>query len=182
MGTLVDLKNVRLSYPAIWTATDYEGDGNFKYRACLIFDRGSENEKRVRAAIEAAGKEKWADKAKAKLSKAEGTSFMCLHDGDEKDDDAYKGKLYISASNKVRPTIVDRDRTQLTEADGKPYAGCFVNAKVEIFAWEKGHGGVSASLKGLQFFRDGDAFTGASTVRADDFEEISDEEFADLVA
>jgi hypothetical protein len=190
MGKLVQLKNVRLSFPSIFEATDYQGDSNFKYRAQFIFDRGSANEKLLRSAIDEVTQELWGDKAKSILKKVENTNFFCLREGDSSrpDDPAYAGKMFVSATNDKRPKVVDRDNSVLAKDDEKPYAGCYVNAFIEIYAYGSSpkskakSTGVSAALKAVQFFRDGEAFTGGVSNSELEFEEVGDEDFADLVA
>ena len=35
---------------------------------------------------------------------------------------------------------MDRDRSPLTEKDSKPYAGCYVNAKLQLWTQDNQHG------------------------------------------
>ncbi|MNP47458.1 hypothetical protein D3C76_1415120 [compost metagenome] len=71
---------------------------------------------------------------------------------------------------------MDRDRTQLTAQEGKPYSGCYVNVIVDIWAQDNSYGKrINAQLQGIQFVRDGEAFSGGGTsADASDFEEIAD--------
>lgn len=96
--------------------------------------------------------------------------------------------MYVSARSKTRPSVFDQQRQELTESDGKPYSGCYVNASIELWAQDNDFGKrVNAQLRGVQFLRDGDAFGGgARPADADEFDEIavSDDtaEDADLTA
>ncbi len=54
------------------------------------------------------------------------------------------------------------DKTALTEADGRIYAGCYVNFNVDIWAQDGQYTGIRCSLNGVQFVKDGDAFGGAA--------------------
>jgi len=66
--------------------------------------------------------------------------------------------------------------TPLVKEDGKPYAGCYVNANIELYAYShpKGGKGVSASLRAVQFLKDGESF-GAGPVNAEDeFEAVEE--------
>ena len=95
--------------------------------------------------------------------------------GDEKADyDGYPGNMYIAAGNKARPLVLDRDKSPLTAADGRPHSGCFVNATITIFAYDNQGKGISASLGGVQFFKDGDAFAAGGIDSEDDFDEITE--------
>jgi hypothetical protein len=71
--------------------------------------------------------------------------------------------------------VIDRDKTPLTSADGRPYAGCFVNASVELWAQDNNFGKrINASLRGVQFFKDGDAFSGGGAASDDEFDSVED--------
>jgi len=90
----------------------------------------------------------------------------CLRDGNEKSDlEGYgDGVSFISASNKVRPGVVDRRTNPLTEQDGVIYAGCYVNAIIRLWVQNNGWGKrINAQLQCVQFVKDGDSF-GATTI------------------
>jgi len=74
------------------------------------------------------------------------------------------------------PTIVDLDRTRLTKADGRPYSGCYVVPRLDVWAQDNGYGRrINASIKGIQFLRDGDAFGASAPAQADDFDDLSNQ-------
>ena len=100
---------------------------------------------------------------------------MALHDGDLKSNyDGFPGNLYVSARSTTRPLVINNDKSPLTEQDGKPYAGCYVNASIELWAQDNNYGKrVNASLRGVQFLRDGDAFAGGGAASEDEFDDIS---------
>ena len=67
-------------------------------------------------------------------------------------------------------------RSPLVAADGKPYSGCHVNVIIDVWAQDNQYGKkINAQLQGIQFLRDGEAFSGGG-VAADqsDFEEITE--------
>jgi len=70
--------------------------------------------------------------------------------------------------------IIDRDKSPLTSEDRKPYGGCYVNAKVEIYCQTGENSGVRASFSVIQFYKDGDTFS-ASTPSTDGFDAIEDD-------
>jgi len=79
--------------------------------------------------------------------------------------------VFFSAANKRRPSVVDKDpNVPLVEADGRPYAGCYVNVCVSPWAWdhETGGKGVSFNLLAVQFLKDGEPFGGGESVKADE--------------
>jgi hypothetical protein len=115
-------------------------------------------------------------KAEAILKGLAATDKLCLHDGDAKSGyEGFEGNLFISARSKVRPSVFDGQRNELTEADGKPYSGCYVNVSLELWAQDNQFGKrINAQLRGVQFLRDGDAFSGGTRpADADEFDEIA---------
>jgi outer membrane protein assembly factor BamB len=168
MPTAIDtqlvLHNVRLSFPKLWEATSVDG-GKPRYSATLLIDKGDKAQlNAVNAVIkhlvdtEYGGKPLPGDK-------------LPLHDGEEKADkfDGYEGVYSLSAnrsSDHGRPNVVDVNKSPLTPDDGKPYAGCYVNAVVRLYALNgksskkpNSYGKrICASLEAIQFWRDGDPF------------------------
>ena len=94
---------------------------------------------------------------------------------DVKEYDGYEGMFYVATANTTRPTVVDRDRTPLMVEDGKPYSGCYVNGTITLWAQDNEYGQrVNGNLRGVQFFKDGEAF-GVKPVDADEeFDDIED--------
>ena len=71
---LVIIRNVRLSFPDLFQAKQYQGAGPFNYRATFLVEPKSDNAKAIEAAIVKAASAKWADKATATLKTLEGQS------------------------------------------------------------------------------------------------------------
>ena len=105
----------------------------------------------------------------------------CWQDGDSKAYDGYEGMMALSAKSSTRPLVIGRNREALAEADGKPYAGCYVNCFVDIFVYDSSGIGVSAGLAGVQFWQDGDSFGGGRPVDADEFDVADGAEADDFV-
>lgn len=175
------INNVRLSFPNIWKPVEFKpGDGRPRFDATFLVEPGSENDKKIRAAIEAAGKEVFADKWDKIKKGFEGNSNKyCYPDGDTKEYDGYEGMMYLSCHSKTKPAIYDRSPKKpdgtanlLTEEDGRPYSGCYVNATVEIYVQKGENPGVRGSFTGIQFARDGEAFSSGRPAVADDFEDL----------
>lgn len=183
----VKLNNVRLSFPDLFEATQFDGKGPFNYGASFLVEPGSANDKAILAALETVAKEKWAAKAPAILTAAKANpQKICYVNGDLKDYDGYAGHWALSskrAQDKGRPGVYDRDKSPLSVEDGKPYAGCFVNANVEFWAQDNSFGkAVRCTLVGVQFCGDGDAFSAGSVSKPDDFDDLSTSEEADALA
>lgn len=171
----VKLNDVRLAFPQLFEAKTVNGEGKPAFSASFLFPPDHPARKALDVAIEEVGKAKWAAKWPAIKKAMQAADKTCLHNGDTKAEyDGYEGNLYVSARNQVRPLVIDRDKRELGIADGKPYAGCFVNASVELWAQDNNYGKrVNASLMGVQFFRDGDAFAGGGTADPEDFDDLA---------
>jgi hypothetical protein len=161
------LKNARLSFPSLHEHASYQGQDLGKYEATFLIPKNSDDAKAVQAAIKEVGNDVLGDAwSKAKL---------CILDGDSKDYDGYEGMWAVKATTKKRPIVLDKDKSALTAEDDKPYAGCYVNASISIYAFQNNYGKfVQAQLNAVQFSKDGDAFGGGDTFSVDEFDDISD--------
>lgn len=191
----IHLNNVRLAFPVLFKPEQFNGTGEAAFSCSLLSPEqdpkvtivhadGKQEQSTLKSVIDQVGQAKWAKGWAAVKKTAEGKDLNCLHDGDLKAKYAgFEGNMYVSAradANK-RPTVVDRNRSPLTEQDGKVYAGCYVNAILEIWPQDNSFGQrVNAQLLGIQFVRDGDSFGGGSRAAgADEFAEITDGADAD---
>ncbi len=172
----ITLKNVRLAFPALFEAATVNGEGEPAFSAAFLLPPTHPQIKEIEAAQEAVGKDKFGAKWPTIRKEIVANNRMVLKDGDTKSSYAgYEGNLFINARNKTRPTVIDKDRSPLTAQDGKPYAGCYVNAIIELWPQDNNYGKrINASLSGVQFLRDGEAFSGGRPAAADDFEDVSD--------
>lgn len=170
------LINVRLSFPGLFEATAFKPGDEPKYKATFLIDKGSAQVKEVDAKILAVLREKYPQKAASIFASIRGNpNKCCWQDGEpggEPRYDGYEGCMALTAKNGVRPLVVDCDKSPLTKADGRPYAGCYVNASIDIFSYDSSGVGVSASLRGVQFAKDGEAFSGGGAADADDFDDL----------
>ena len=171
----IKLNNVRLSFPQLFEATTVNGEGKPAFSAAFLINPKDPQVAAINAAIDAVAKEKWGAKAEANLKAMRAADKVCLHSGDLKSNyDGFEGNLYISARNSMRPLVIDVNKSPLTEQDGKPYAGCFVNASLELWAQDNNYGKrVNATLMGVQFYKDGESFTGGGVADTDDFDDLT---------
>lgn len=170
---VIKLTNVRLSYPQLFVAKPPEPGKPPVFSATFLLDKKQhaalimQIEKLTeRVALDAF-------KKKVKLNR------VPLRDGNEKEEREGYGDevMFVGARNTKRPVVVDRDLTPLTADDSKPYAGCYVNATLRLFAFDHATGGkgVSASLRAIQFVKDGESF-GAGPVNAEEeFEAVTED-------
>jgi hypothetical protein len=108
------------------------------------------------------------------LKELEARDRTCRHDGDNKPYAGFAGNIYVNASSKVRPLVLDENRNPLVEADGKIYNGCVVNVLLDVWAQSSPQYGkrINATLLGVQFVRDDEPFSGGRGASPDDFDVI----------
>ena len=177
--TTIILRNVRIAFPDLWTAVQYEGKGPFSYRATFLIDPKSAEHSLVQETIQKVAIAGWGVKAKEVLLTIEGQSQkFCYIDGNTKGYDGYENMWALSTSRPQesgRPKVIDQRKNDLTVDDGKPYGGCIVNAKVQLWPQNNKFGrGLRASLIAVQFAKDGDAFGGAPPASDTGMEEVAD--------
>jgi hypothetical protein len=184
----IRLENVRLAFAAIFEPKAVNGEGEPRYSACLIMEpRYSPRMQKEdgtwamidwKTALGQVATDKWAAKSAAILEQLTKTDKICFkpHPKTNQTGDVYDGfenKWHLNCSNKTRPMVIDRDKSPLVQADGKPYSGCYVHATVDLWAQDNSFGKrINASLRGVQFAADGDAFAGGGTASEDEFEDL----------
>ena len=173
--SVITLKNVRLSFPQLWTPKAYMEGQTAKFSANFLLDK--ETDKGQLSDFKKAVKQAATLAFNGDIPKGLKT---CLGDGVEKAYDGYENSMFVSCSSRQRPVIIDRDRTPLVEEDERPYAGCFVNAAVSLWVQNNQFGKrVNCNLQAIQFVKDGDTF-GSGGVKVESvFDDISAEQAAD---
>lgn len=169
------LKRVRLAFPALFNPKAVNAGDKPAYSAALIISPKDPQVKLINEALAEVANGKWGAKGPATLKQLQAADKVALHNGDSKSQyEGFENNLFISTRNPARPTVVDRDKTPLTEADGKPYAGCYINAVVEFWAQDNNYGRrVNATILGAQFVDDGEPFAGGGVASEDDFDDLS---------
>jgi hypothetical protein len=174
-GITLKLENVRLSYPALFAARAMKlADGSqqeAKFSAVFLLNKKKHAPliAQIEKMIERVALEKFSKKVTLK--------HTCLRDGNDKEDtDGYGDDImFVPASTKSRPVVVDRDKTPLTAEDSKIYGGCYVNAGINLFAYSHpvGGKGISAGLRWVQFVKDGESFGGGHVDVDKEIDEIT---------
>jgi hypothetical protein len=171
------LKDVRLAFPNLWEPTTVNGEGKPRYSATLLMAQDHPQVEEIKRKIESIAKDKWRDKAASILAGLYKTDKVALHDGDTKAQyDGFSGNLFVAsaAQENAAPTVVDRDRSPLSQRSGRPYAGCYVNASLEFWAQDNAYGKrINCTLRGIQFYADGDSFSAGRPADSDEFEDVS---------
>lgn len=90
--------------------------------------------------------------------------------------DGFEDAFYLRARNEIQPLLINQLKQEVGRgAPGAPYGGCFVNMQVDL--WLQNHTefgkGLRCKMLGVQFVREGDAFTGGAKANVDDFETLA---------
>lgn len=203
---IVILPNVRLAFANLWRPGKDRAaaDGNTikgKYGAQGIWAPGSDADKIARQAFMEAATAKWGQNG-VNVIRALSKDKKALRVGNEMLDksgairDGYKDMFYIAAYNAAPPAIAAHKlfngKPVLIGEDGrayqngvaidvpfeifKPYAGCYVNLKVDIYAMDSAPPqgkSINATLLGVQYAGKGDAFGSGGPGTADGFGDVA---------
>ena len=176
----IKLENVRLSYPHLFKKhkSPKHPDSEPKYSAGFLIPKDGKEHKKVLDAINTVGKEKWGAKASGLITKYKMSSNTCCLKTEEMypENENMKGNVSLNANSSIRPLVLDCDKSELDEDSGRPYGGCYVNAVLDIYIQEGEHSGIRCQLKGVQFVKDGEAFSSATPAKADDFDIVETED------
>lgn len=171
------LLEVRLAFPALFTMRAFKPGDDPRYLATFIFPREHHAFTKMRELIKQVAAEKWDTRANNVIKELLAKDRLCLHDGSAKSEYAgFEGNMFVTASSKIRPLVLHRNRAPIAESDGIIYAGCVVNAKINVWAQDNQYGKrINAQLMGVQFVRDDEAFSGAGRVaKSDEFSDYGD--------
>lgn len=162
----IQIKNVRISFPSIFKRSVFNGEEG-KYEATVLIPK--EDKKTIKM-LEKAIADAQAE-AKIKVAKDK----ICLKDGDDSDYEDYFDHMTLKAANSKRPTVINRDKTPLTEEDEVIYAGCRVNIIIDFWVQNNSFGKrVNANLYGVQFVADDEPFGMGPVDVTDDFDDLDD--------
>lgn len=169
------LEDVRVAFAqGIFEKSSIDG-GKETFNAKFIIEPGSRQAKALEEIEKRLAKAKWGDawEKVLRIAHSEAKNKL-LRDGDLQKSNGFEGMLFVSAVNEERPTAYDRARRLVAREDGVVYSGCYVNARLEIWAQDNKWGQcIRAKLLGVQFVRDGDAFgSGMKPAGADDFPDL----------
>jgi len=169
----ITLNNVRLSFPALWEPRKGpDATSKPAYQAAFILDKKDNAAEiaAVKAAIAAIVKDSFKGKQPPKIA---------LRVGAEKPDvDGYgETVMFINSRSDKRPHVIGRKMEQLAESDGKPYAGCYVNASIRLWAQDNQYGKrINAQLRAVQFVKDGDEFGDSAVDVNKEFKPLDEED------
>lgn len=167
--SIVQIPNVRAAFLQVFAPKAFADNDKATFQASFLLPPGHPGIKAIEAAMLEVALEKWPKDGAQVLAGLRAKDRTCLRDGnDKKQYDGFEGNLYVSASSEKRPGVVDADGTPLVAADGRPYSGAYVYGTVDVWAQDNQFGRrVNATLLGVQFYRDGDHFSGGATLPSD---------------
>jgi len=167
-STKVITGKVRFSYAHVFEPSAINEGDDKKYSVSILIPKtDTATLAKINKAVEAAkqeGKGKWNGKIPPVLK-------LPLRDGDAErpDDEAYEGMMFLNASSKNKPGIVDENRDELMSKD-EFYSGCWGRASVNLYAFNvSGNKGIAVGLNNLQKLEDGDRLSGGGASAAEDF-------------
>lgn len=133
-----------------------------------VYDK-AEQEK-IEAAKIAAAKAKWPAEWEKKLKKINGNDNNKLLR--ESEDGDY---MFLKATRRPEdgmPKLVGRDRHTVAQSEGLFVSGAFVNALISLWAYDNQSTGISATLLGVQWVKEGEPFADAPMAAEDDFGDL----------
>lgn len=177
MNINIKLPMVRASFCKLFKAEKFDEnakEGSEKFSCVFILDKKKHAKqiKEIQTGIQAVLDEKFG-KGKMTPKKLVG---QLLRDGADKPDlDGYgPGVVFLSASNKNRPVVVDADKSVLTAEEGRPYSGCYVNASIGLWGQDNQFGKrVNATLRAVQFCKHGTPFGEKPADADEEFDDVS---------
>jgi hypothetical protein len=164
----------RISFANIWQPKSINGSEEKYSVSCLIPKSDKATLMKIHKAVEAAKEDgkarKWNGKIPPNLK-------LPLRDGDieRPDDENYAGHMFLNATSKEAPQIVDRRVQPIMDAM-ECGSGDYCNVSVNFYPFNaNGNRGVAAGLGNIQKVKDGERLSGR-TDAASDFEELADDE------
>ena len=160
----------RLSFANIWEPKSING-GDEKYSvSCIIPKADKATLAKIQKAIEAAKGKKWGGKIPPNLK-------LPLRDGDidRPDDENYADCMFLNATSKDAPQIVDRKVQPILDPMDCG-SGDYANVTVNFYGFSAScNRGIAAGLGNIQKVRTGERLAG-KTSAASDFDEIEGED------
>ena len=164
----------RISFANIWEARSINGSEE-KYSVSCIIPKGDKKtlakiNKAIEAAKEAGKSKKWGGKIPPNLK-------LPLRDGDidRPDDEAYANAMFINATSKDAPQIVDRKVDPILDPM-ECGSGDYCNVSVNFYGFNaNGNRGVAAGLGNIQLIKHGERLAGRASASSD-FTEVEGDE------
>ena len=172
------LKNVRLSFPELFTPGLFEGVSTGKYSATFMIPKTDEY-KGIISKIGTTIKALMAENGGVRIA----SDRICFRDGDQSGKEDYADHWTLRASTKkgrppqlLKPSLDLND--PITEADGLLLAGCYVSASLSIWYQQNYGRRINAELLAIAYVGPGEALGGMTNYdpndALDDFSDIGE--------
>lgn len=189
-SSITTLADVVIGFePDVFVAKARQGD-NAAFSAKFAVELGSENEKKIEAAMLAAATMKWKDAAPGILAKLKSERRVAYQpeaplDKDGKPYSAFMGKGAISTRNapSKKPALFDTDGNDILMDEGQFYAGARVHASIEFWAQDSAEYGrrINCNIRAVKQYKDGERLGGASPATANEFAGLPSGDAGDFV-
>jgi len=184
-ATQITTGKVRFSFCNLFAPKAAQGSDQAKYSVTLLIPKSDKATlAKIKTAIEAAKTSYMERNAGKKLPVALKNT---LHDGDGERPNGgmfgeeCKGHYVITVSSLNQPTIVNADKTPLTEPK-ELYSGCYGRAVINFYVYDNsGNKGISAGLNGVMKLYDGEPLSGGIVTDSDWDEPFEDDYEDDLL-
>lgn len=173
VSTKVVTGRVRLSYVHLTEPETAMDGGTAKFSTSILIDKDDkETINAINRAVEAAyrageGKLRGNGRSVPPLT----TLRTPLRDGDVErpDDEAYQGKLFLTARSTTRPGIVDRNLNPVIDP-AEVYSGRWARVSLTTFVYNNnGNRGIGMGLQNVQLLEDDEPLGGGRSRPQDDF-------------
>ena len=164
----------RISFANIWEPKSINGSEEKYSVSCIIPKSDKKTLMKIHKAVEAAKEatvgKRWGGKVPPNLK-------LPLRDGDidRPDDEAYTEAMFVNASSKDAPQVVDR-KVQPILDPMECGSGDYCNVSVNFYGFNaNGNRGIAAGLGNIQLVKHGDRLSGKASA-ASDFIEVEDDD------
>lgn len=161
----------RASYVHVFEPQVPQGGGDAKYSITMLIPKNdTATLNMIQAEINRALQE---GQAKVFNGQMPARPKLPLYDGDgvrangEPFGEECKGCMVITASSKIKPSVVDLNIQQIIDPNAF-YSGCYARASINFFAYnQSGNKGVGCALNNVQKVDDGEPLSGRATADED---------------
>lgn len=110
-------------------------------------------------------------------AKDDGIKFERLYNGDTKEYDGFAGMWVLATHNTEKPAVVDRKGNVVHPGEDQfPFSGCYVRGSITWWTQDNKYGkAIGVNLRGVQWVKTGEAFSGASIDPEGEFDALDDE-------
>lgn len=155
----------RVSYPRLKEARLQKDNKTLKYEVELIFGADADLSNLTKVVKETAERAFGKSVNPHKL-------MLPLKNGDEHNDEAYKGHKFVRLKSTRPIKCIGRARQDIDPET--IYAGCYARALVSAGSFDQANKGVTLIPHAIQFIRDGEPLGGTGVVRLEAFDVLED--------